>query len=405
MDIGLALFTYCRPWHTEQVLNSLKKNSFSNIYIFQDGLKDEKDRRDWEKVNFLINSAYVNASKIFVSSENKGLANSIISGMEYVFNRHQYGIALEDDIVLGRGYSDYMELCFKKYEKNKFVSCIAGCGMPVEIPMDYQFDVFFSWRMSSAAWGTWADRWKNYRRDNNLLASVHNDPEAEEVFNKSGNDLDGIFQDQIRGRIDSWAIYWALLQIKEKAVCVLPSRYLAKDIGHDGAHGTNSKGHTSRFDTVLEDVSSFDICFPEEIYVDNRIQKQIQDAYGIFNLNKIHMDQIELYRLWICFLQQGESLENRLEKFFKDGLWIYGDGATASLLVSKQEVANNIRGIIALDKKTDSFIGCPVYSIKDMECQAGYCIVTPVYDMDYIKRSLYGIFDEDRIIDLREIFK
>ena len=35
--IGLALFVYTRPEHTKKVLESVKRNGFEKIYIFQDG--------------------------------------------------------------------------------------------------------------------------------------------------------------------------------------------------------------------------------------------------------------------------------------------------------------------------------------------------------------------------------
>ena len=51
MDTGLAFFVYKRPEHTQAVINSIVQNTFKHIYIFQDGLRDEKDRNAWEEVS------------------------------------------------------------------------------------------------------------------------------------------------------------------------------------------------------------------------------------------------------------------------------------------------------------------------------------------------------------------
>ena len=52
--IGLALFVYIRPEHAKRVIESIKRNHFEKIYVFQDGLKNEMDREGWEKVSELI---------------------------------------------------------------------------------------------------------------------------------------------------------------------------------------------------------------------------------------------------------------------------------------------------------------------------------------------------------------
>jgi len=54
--IGLALFVYIRPEHTRKVMESIKRNGFDKIYIFQDGLRKEEDRENWEKVSALVKS-------------------------------------------------------------------------------------------------------------------------------------------------------------------------------------------------------------------------------------------------------------------------------------------------------------------------------------------------------------
>ena len=41
--IGLALFVYKRPKETKQVIDSIERNHFEKIYVFQDGLKDEAE--------------------------------------------------------------------------------------------------------------------------------------------------------------------------------------------------------------------------------------------------------------------------------------------------------------------------------------------------------------------------
>ena len=53
MKIATILFTYNRSEHTKKVLDALKENSVlpEKLYVFQDGLKIETHKEEWEKVN------------------------------------------------------------------------------------------------------------------------------------------------------------------------------------------------------------------------------------------------------------------------------------------------------------------------------------------------------------------
>ena len=140
-DIGLALFVYRRPGHTRQTLESVKKNGFEKIYIFQDGLADDRDRKEWEEVSQIIKTADFKEKELHISEKNQGLAESIIKGAAYVFSKHECAVILEDDICLGRGYFDYMAACFAQYRDNKDISAAAGWGWPIQIPADYQLSL------------------------------------------------------------------------------------------------------------------------------------------------------------------------------------------------------------------------------------------------------------------------
>ena len=151
MDIGLAFFVYRRPEHTQKVLETINRNHFKKIYIFQDGLKDEKHWNDWNKVSEIVKNINFAEVELHISECNKGLSNSIVDGINYVIGRHDAVIALEDDMVLGDGYLDFMNACFEKYRENPQVMCVCGASVGDFVTDGSQspYDVFFSYRMSS----------------------------------------------------------------------------------------------------------------------------------------------------------------------------------------------------------------------------------------------------------------
>lgn len=81
MNIGVIVFSYNRSRHLKKVIDGLKKNrGVSKLYIFQDGLKCEEHRVEWERVHSVIQEINWCQVEYKLSPYNKGLAKSIVDG-------------------------------------------------------------------------------------------------------------------------------------------------------------------------------------------------------------------------------------------------------------------------------------------------------------------------------------
>lgn len=286
-DIGLAFFVYKRPEHTRQVVQSIIENKFCNIYIFQDGLRDQKDEENWKKVQEVIRplqnleGAYV---EVHISDMNKGLANSITQGITYVLEKHKAVIALEDDILLGKDYHRYASVCFEKYENVPRVMSICAAGASDAVVADksymknYEYDVYFTYRLSSEAFGTWRDRWKLYRREREVAEALWNDDEKKKRLGELAGKDNLIYLDIIihhPEKIDTWAFYWTVLQVMSSGVTVTPIKALSTDIGRDGS-GTNSTGTPTRqfFSLICEFPQNFRIPEEKNVFVDKYLTRR-----------------------------------------------------------------------------------------------------------------------------------
>ena len=101
MKTGTAIFTYNRSAHTEQVITALRANYIlpEKLFLFHDGMRDEKDKTEWDKVQQLLENVDWCDKEIIVSEVNKGLAKSIIYGVNYMLESCDAVIVLEDDCV------------------------------------------------------------------------------------------------------------------------------------------------------------------------------------------------------------------------------------------------------------------------------------------------------------------
>ncbi|MBA2611404.1 MAG: glycosyltransferase family 2 protein [Bacteroidetes bacterium] len=216
----IVLFTYNRPFHTQQVLDSLAQNieaKDSLLYIFCDGAKENASAADLEKIK--KTREIVNSEKRFKEVivteqiKNKGLAGSVIDGVTEVVNKHSNVIVLEDDLVLSPYFLLHMNDSLTRYEKDPKICQIGACNFFACGPK-YP-DVFFLAMSECWGWATWKNRWEHFNPNAQQLLEKLQEKNLIQRFNAYGSyDMEGMLKDQILGKVSSWAIRW-------QAVCVI----------------------------------------------------------------------------------------------------------------------------------------------------------------------------------------
>lgn len=253
----IVLFVYNRPEHTQKTLQALKENelaSQSELYIFSDGPKDEKNAgkiyevrkilRTWKERGDFLN-VYISEAKT-----NRGLANSVIDGVSQIIGKYGKVIVLEDDIVTDAMFLTYMNQALDYYEKNDRIWSVSGYVMPMKSLKKYSKDVFFFYRGCSWGWGTWKDRWDMNDWDMSVYYDFRKDRQGVKQFERGGKDLPRMMEWQIKGKIDSWAVRWYYWQSKYDMFTVYPRVSLVENTGCDGT-GT----HTSNKDIYGRSIS------------------------------------------------------------------------------------------------------------------------------------------------------
>lgn len=323
MKIATLLFTYNRSYHTEQVIVSLKHNTIlpQKLFVFQDGLKQEKDNHEWKKVNSLINSIDWCDKEIIVSEYNKGLANSIVSGINYALKDWDAVIVLEDDCVPTANFISFMQQCFEKYQDNKNVYCVSGYSWPIALKKK-QYDVYGCGRISSWGWGTWKDRWSIFEKDYELVKKMKQKEESSRNIALWGRDLEDILIGNIRGSSDSWAVFWALNVISRDGICINPYESMIRNIGMDSS-GVHC-GTTDRFDvkTISEAKEQFDL--PDQIVFLDETKEGFSTLYGSYTAvsqaNEAK-EKILVYGLGNFFFQNEKTINEvyNIEAFIDKG--------------------------------------------------------------------------------------
>lgn len=315
MKTATLLFTYNRSVHTEQVLNALKNNSVlpEKLIIFQDGLDEERNRDacEWHKVNRLIHSVDWCNKEVIISEYNKGLSDSIVFGINYAFQEFETVIVLEDDCVPSVDFIKFMEQCFAKYEKNRFVYSVSGYSWPIPVEKN-QYDVYTCGRICTWGWGTWKDRWRVYDKDPDILRRIKKDKFKSRNLAMWGSDCEKMLLDKIAGNNDSWAIYWGLIIIENEGICINPYESLIQNIGMDGS-GVHC-GTSDKFQVKISEGLKNHFKLPDDVTILNNTKEAFASLYG--NYTSISKDdglkeKILVYGLGNFFLQYEKDINER----------------------------------------------------------------------------------------------
>ena len=286
----IILFTYNRPWHTEQVLRALKKNELadqSHLIVYVDGPKANATHEQIGKIEevrrVVKQEQWCGSVEYHIAEQNIGCRNSIIQGITEVLNRYEAAIILEDDIVTSPYFLRFMNTCLDYYRNYKSVFSVSGHNLPenkFQLPPDYDYDVFVSLRLLNWGWATWSDRWQQVNWDKTEIPIFMKNDQFKSAFNRSGDDMSKMLLEEYDRKSDAWDIQFAWHHFSNHGVSIVPRHSYINNIGADGS-GT----HVGAVEGLGNDIS---LAIKEPrllnvIYEDTRI---INAFYNVFCATK-----------------------------------------------------------------------------------------------------------------------
>ena len=237
MNDSAPIIIFCYRRKIEKLIKSILKNkeaSSSELFIFSDGFKSNYDKKDVLKLRKTLKKIKgFKSVNIFESTKNKGLAHSVISGVNFVIKKFKRVIVLEDDLIVSPHFLNYMNACLDYYTDNKKIWSISGYGPSLPCLKNYNKEVYLSKRSSSWGWSTWLDRWNKvdwFIKDFEILKK---NKQRIKQFEKGGNDLFKMLELQYIGKIDSWAIRFCYSQFIHSAYSVTPKNSMIQNNGFD----------------------------------------------------------------------------------------------------------------------------------------------------------------------------
>ena len=237
----IALFIYKRPEHLRRTIVSLQAcpgYAESPLYVFADGPRTPSDMPAVQATRQVARDLLGSRAIFIERDENRGLATSIIAGTTELCERHGRVVVVEDDLLLGLQFLQFLNEGLERYEDEPRVMQVAGHMFVVPSLAD-QHEALFLPMTTSWGWATWQRAWAQFDPSATGWRERLVGVEAER-FDLSGRcDYSGMLKRQMTGGIDSWAIRWYYSVFVLDGLVLYPPRTLVLHEGLDrsGTHG------------------------------------------------------------------------------------------------------------------------------------------------------------------------
>lgn len=387
----IVLFTYNRPWHTQQTVEALQNNELakdSELFIFSDGGKDEAS---WKKVNEVreylktINSF----KKVILTFQDKniGLADSIISGVTKIVNQYGKIIVLEDDIVTSQYFLKFMNDALNFYEKEDKVWHISGWNYPIKV--NTEREVYFSNFGNTWGWATWKNRWLHFKKDTDYLINKFDT----NMINKFNIDNTYNFWSQVilnkENKLNTWAIYWYATFFLKNGLSLNPIDSLVKNIGFDDS-GENCGKSDLYF---INKIENFKI---KDFYTDNLVNDFIVDKIKLYYYKNQQSSNNFIESLRILY-KQLDLLKSSNEKFF-----VFGAGSGAKLIVNYMN-KNILKIIVSKQNSLTNLLNIDIINLNELTKNINHRIIISSfgYEDEIKKLFIMNNINSDKLIFLK----
>lgn len=230
LRVPCLILAFSRLEGVSRLLSSLNPSKIKSIYLAIDGPTSDEISNSQAKIIKKVESYCTTNSICLIvweRDENLGVAKSIISAIDWFFSHEEFGIILEDDLIVSEDFFDFTVKSKDLLESNDDVLLISG----------NQFDQFGqlatsrNWTTYPLIWG-WATsrtKWKIMK-----YGIVYS---KLRLFRKPFNRVENFWRVgslRVRSRqVDTWDIPLVYFMLHNRKLCLIPDKNLVSNLGND----------------------------------------------------------------------------------------------------------------------------------------------------------------------------
>jgi hypothetical protein len=242
--VPVVYIVFNRPEITRKSWETIRSLQPRQLFVVADGPRNgnQQDAVKCGQVREIVKDLDWDCDSHFdFADRNLGLKGRISNGLDWVFQRVDKAVIIEDDCI---GHPDFFSFCadlLEHYRHDRSVWVITGNNFQ-RGRWRGEGSYYFSRYNHCWGWATWAEAWRHYDRD----LSFWPDWKGSEDWNRKITDpverkyWEEIFDAVHAGRIDSWAYGWTAAAWYYGGLTATPNRNLVSNIGF-GEDATHTK--------------------------------------------------------------------------------------------------------------------------------------------------------------------
>lgn len=244
-SVPIVLFLYNRKSTTRRIFEKIRQIKPATLFLIADGpnlnkadalAKVDETRKSVEIVDWECN--------VFreYAEVNMGCDKRIETGLNYVFQRVDRAIILEDDCLPNSSFFQFCEEMLEFYKNDNNIMYVSGTNILGEDITTNDF--FFSKRADTWGWATWKRAWDYYPTDVNEF--WNHIKTSGLIKTHRGSYIGKKFIEEVESNFSKgiypWDYIWQSLVQSRNGLGIVPSKNLIENIGFgDDATHTNNK--------------------------------------------------------------------------------------------------------------------------------------------------------------------
>lgn len=287
--VPIMLMAFIRPDLIKKCMRQLAKFEPPILYVMGDGPRDLNEEKLCNESRCIASNPSWDCEVIKIyNSSNKGIVKSFCTGMNAMFKEHEFGIYLEDDILLSSSFYNFAKDLLIKYRHNNNVGHINATNMsPDYIPPNNESYIFSN---HVAEWGfaTWKRMWDSY--DVKMLEWANVD--QNQILKKTSTNFRA--KKSLKKMFDihydndsplAWGYQWHFNCLLHNALTITPTLNMSLNIGFERNDSTNTFG----INPIAHDLeeTAFPLTHPRTIKQNLRFDKLVENKLCPSHINII----------------------------------------------------------------------------------------------------------------------
>lgn len=216
-------------------------------------------------------------SELLERKTNQGSYLSVSKGLDWVFEKVNETIILEDDTVPDISFFRFTAELLERFRGDDRIGSVCGSN----------FDALSDWTDSGSyrstryhhgwGWGTWKRAWQYFDREEKLLSKIPKIKKENwmKLSRREWAYWERCFQRTYARKLDAWDYRWTLSLWMNHMTCIIPQVNLVQNIGFDNQATHTVEREFANLEMHHVQSIAFPLRMPQEKQVDWRLDDRV----------------------------------------------------------------------------------------------------------------------------------